>query len=95
MGQGEEETKQKGHFTFCQEPGGEEKKKNKKTTTICLSRMAGWLPWHQGLAVPGEITALLSHSGLRIWLALLWLPALPWSSSEPVAPGEETSTLPP
>jgi len=51
MGQGEEETEQKGHFTFCQEPG-REKIKN-KPTTICLSRMAGWLPWHRGPAVPG------------------------------------------
>lgn len=43
------------------------REKNKKPTTICLSRMAGWLPWHRGLAVPGEIAALLPHSGLRTW----------------------------
>lgn len=51
----------KGTFYFLPRTRrGREKKKT--TTTICLSRMAGWLPWHRDSAIPGEIAALLSRS---------------------------------
>lgn len=90
MGQGEEETKQKGHFTFCQEPGGKEKKrkkgklKKKKTPFVYLTWQAGCLG-----------TRVLHGEGLGCGFALPGLPELPQMSSEPGTPREEPSRPPP
>lgn len=53
MGQGEEETKQKRHFTFCQEPGGEGKKRKEKEPQPFVS-----LAWQAGCLGTGAQPSL-------------------------------------
>lgn len=87
MGQGEEATKQKAHFTSCQEPGGEGKEKPHHHLSTSHGGMVALAP---GAVPAGDHgSAVLFHcdaAGEGLGLALPWLPALLEG---------DTSTLPP